>query len=131
MIMVRFKLAAMVLVATLALSQPARAAGDAVLGQKLFLQCRACHTVDTAGTNAIGPNLRGVVGARAGTKSDYPYSPAMMKSGIVWNPLNLDKFLTQPSAMVPGTKMAFAGLSAKPMRDALVAYLATLSGPRR
>jgi cytochrome c len=129
--MVHVKLAATFLVAALALSQPARAAGDAAMGQKLFLQCRACHTIDTAGTNAVGPNLRGVVGSKAAAKSDYPYSPAMIQSGIVWTPVNLDIFLTRPSAMVPGTKMAFAGVPAKAMRDDVIAYLATLTGPRR
>ena len=117
--------------------QPAVAAGDPVFGGKLFIQCRACHTVGAAERNGIGPNLNGIVGRKAGTRDGYVYSPAMAKAGIVWTPANLDRFLAKPSAVVPGTKMAFAGVAAQKGRDDLVAYLTmqrgqgTAGGPRQ
>lgn len=114
----------------LALPQAALAAGDAVNGGKLFAQCRACHTTGAGERNGLGPNLNGVVGAKSGTRAGYAYSPAMAKANLVWTPATLDKFLTRPSALVPGTKMAFAGVAAAKSRDDLIAYLTTFPGKR-
>ncbi len=115
----------------LATSQGALAAGDAAKGKTLFLQCRACHTVDAGAPNTVGPNLSGIVGAKSATQVKYVYSPSMTKAGLVWNAATLDKFLTRPSALVPGTKMAFGGVVAPKSREDIIAYLATLKGPAR
>jgi cytochrome c len=123
---------AVALAAALSAPQAARAAdGNAAAGQKLFIQCRACHTVAAGAAHGVGPNLNGVVGTKAGSKRGYVYSSPMAKSGVVWNNASLDRFLTRPSAMVPGTKMAFAGVAAQKTRADIVAYLATLKAPRR
>lgn len=105
-------------------SGTAMAAGDAAQGAKLYAQCRACHTVNRGGANTLGPNLAGIVGAKAGLKKGYKYSPALMKSNIVWTPQKLDDWLKRPSAMVPGNKMAFAGISNPQARASIIAYLA-------
>jgi cytochrome c len=114
------------LVAALLTPQVASAAGDAALGGKMFLQCRACHTIAAADRNGIGPNLNSIVGAKAASRSGFTYSPALVKAGIVWTPDKLDAFLTRPSALVPGTKMAFAGIANPKSRADMIAYLATL-----
>jgi cytochrome c len=116
---------------SLAAPNPARAAGDPAMGGRLFLQCRACHTVGPADNSGVGPNLNGVVGAKAASRAGYSYSPALAKSGLVWNPATLDAFLTKPSALVPGTKMPFAGVASAQARADLIAYLATLTGAKR
>ncbi len=68
--------------------------------------------------------MAGVVGRRAGT-AQFGYSQAMRQTDFVWTTSSLQKFLTSPSALVPGTSMALQVRSAKDRRD-LVAYLATL-----
>ena len=96
--------------------------GNAEHGKVLYQSCTSCHSVDE---NDIGPKHRGVVGRKAGTAPDYAYSPALKASGIVWDEVTLDRWLTNPSAMVPGTKMFF--LLAKPQdRADVIAYLAEL-----
>jgi cytochrome c len=125
-----FRLAALATLAA-AFPQAAVASGDPVFGGKLFLQCRACHTTGAGERNGVGPNLNGVVGAKSGSRPGYVYSPAMAKAGLVWTPATLDKFLTRPSALVPGTKMAFAGVSAQKGRDDLIAYLSTFKAAKR
>jgi cytochrome c len=93
--------------------------GDAVRGQTLYQACTACHSLDD---NDVGPKHRGVVGRRAGTVPDYAYSPALKASGLTWDPGNLDRWLTNPQALVPGTKMYF--LLANPQSRAdIIAYL--------
>jgi cytochrome c len=92
-------------------------------GQRLFLYCAACHTLQAGQPNKVGPNLAGVVGAAAGTRGTYPYSEALRKSGIVWTDESLNAWLTQPAHLVPGTKMAFVGLPNEADRKAVIAYL--------
>jgi cytochrome c len=105
-----------------AMTIPARAAGDAKTGEQIFNQCKPCHSLE-AGKNGIGPTLHGLLGRKAGTVPGYSYSPAMQSSGIVWNEDSLAKFLADPSAVVPGTKMVYAGIKNEAQRDDLIAYL--------
>jgi len=94
--------------------------GNAANGAKLYQSCMGCHSLDD---NDVGPRHRGVVGRAAGAVPDYAYSAALRRSGIVWTPANLDKWLINPQKLVPGTKMYFS--VAKPQdRADIVAYLA-------
>lgn len=107
-------------------AQSAHAAGNANVGQSLFVRCAVCHTAQSGAPNRLGPNLFGVVGRKAGTLGGYAYSRAMTNSGIVWNEGTLSHYLMGPSAVVPGTKMTFAGFSNQQQADDVSAYLATL-----
>lgn len=98
------------------------AAGDAARGKTLYQACTSCHSIDE---NDIGPKHRGVVGRPAGSLPDYAYSAALKASGIVWSAENLDRWLTNPQALVPGTKMYFSLPDAQSRAD-LIAYLAEL-----
>jgi len=82
---------------------PARAQ-DAAAGEKDFVVCRACHQIGPNAKNAVGPVLNGIIGRTAGTYPDYAYSPANKDSGLVWDPDELDKYLTSPQTVVPHTK---------------------------
>lgn len=96
--------------------------GDPGRGKALYQGCNACHSIDD---NDIGPKHRGVVGRRAGTVGDYNYSPALKASGLTWDPATLDRWLTNPSALVPGTKMYFK-LDSPQDRADIIAYLEQL-----
>jgi cytochrome c len=98
-------------------------AQDVAAGEKDFLVCRACHQVGPGAKIAVGPVLNGVVGRKAGTFPGYAYSPANKESGIVWTPEELDKYLTNPQAVVPHTKMIFPGLKDDQKRKDVIAYL--------
>jgi cytochrome c len=102
---------------------PAARAQDAAQGELVFKHnCAICHTVE-AGKNKIGPSLAGVVGRKAGTAPGYSYSDANKNSGITWSEAELDKYLTDPRGVVPGTKMLFAGLKNPDDRKNVIAYL--------
>jgi cytochrome c len=96
--------------------------GDPERGRALYANCTSCHSIDE---NDIGPRHRGVVGRKAGTAPDYAYSAALKASGIVWDKGTLDRWLTNPSAMVPGTKMFFLVPDPQARAD-IIAYLAEL-----
>jgi cytochrome c len=98
-------------------------AQDAAAGEKDFLVCRACHQIGPDAKIAVGPVLNGVVGRKAGTYPGYAYSDANKNSGIVWTPEELDKYLTNPQAVVPHTKMIFPGLKDDQKRKDVIAYL--------
>lgn len=91
-----------------------------------FAVCGACHPTSTDGASAMGPNLRGVIGRHIGTLRGFNYSAAMRESSIVWTREELDAYLTNVSAKIPGTLMAFGGLSNPADRAAIIDYLATL-----
>lgn len=100
--------------------------GDAVHGEKVFLQCKTCHTLEE-GKNMIGPSLRDIIGRKASSIAGFSYSTANQNSGITWSPEKLFQYLEKPQRVVPGTKMAFAGLSKAQDRADLIAYLTTAS----
>ena len=104
----------------------ANAAGDAKAGAAIYKRCAVCHTSDKGGGDALGPNRFGIVGRKAATRTGYAYSGPMQKAGIVWNEANLIKWAAGPARMVPGTKMAFPGITSKKQQADLVAYLGTL-----
>lgn len=98
--------------------------GDAAAGEKVFMQCASCHVVD-AGVNRVGPSLAGIVGRAAGTVEGFSYSDANKNSGITWTPEKMFQYLENPQRVVPGTKMAFAGLKNGQDRANIIAYLQT------
>jgi cytochrome c len=110
-----------------AAATPAFAAGDAAHGKALFQQrCGLCHQgAADDGDGGQGPDLRGVVGRKAGTDAGFNYTPAIKGSKLTWTPETLDQFLTAPGKMVPGTTMPVSTANPKDRAD-LIAYLATL-----
>lgn len=90
-----------------------------------FAQCKTCHSVK-AGENRVGPSLAGVVGRKAGSVPKYTYSAANKAFGQVWTEALLDKYLTNPQAVVKGTKMAYPGQKDPAKRAKIIAYLKTL-----
>jgi cytochrome c len=104
----------------------AEAAGDPVKGQNVYKRCAVCHTIDKNGGDALGPNLFGIVGRKAGTRAGYAYSAPLKASNLVWTEANLTKWSASPGRMVPGTKMFFAGITSKTQQADLTAYLKTL-----
>ena len=122
---VRLSVVACSVFTMLAASASAHAA-DAKNGQAVFSRCMACHTDKKGAPNGVGPNLFGVVGRKAGTMADFSYSPALKNSNIVWTNQKLDAWIENPMKMIPGTRMAFAGISDLKQRADLIVYLDTL-----
>ena len=99
------------------------AGADQTLGRRVFLQCRACHSLEAGGAHRVGPNLHGMFGQAAAVREGFNYSPALRESGVIWTPAALEEWLIRPSSFVPGNKMAFAGIKREKDRTALLAYL--------
>jgi glucose/arabinose dehydrogenase len=89
--------------------------------------CALCHTVEPGAGAGQGPNLAGVVGRKAGS-TDFAHSAALRRWGKTWTPQLLDKYLANPTALVPGTTMAVR-VPDRAQRADVVAYLASLKAP--
>jgi len=117
-----FGMFALAVLAACAQPQRANAAG-AGRGKLLFLRCASCHDISAGPSAKLGPNLRGVYGRPSGSLPGYPYSLAMKQVHLVWNDQTLDRWLTKPTDLVPGTAMAFTGLPNAQDRQSVIAYL--------
>lgn len=115
------RLLALVLLSALAHAK----AADAIRGQTVYqTRCAACHSPDF---NGIGPAHRGVFGRLAGTAKGFTaYSAALKRSGLVWTETNLDRWLTDPEALVPGQAMGVSLPDAGERAD-VIAFLRTLA----
>lgn len=106
------------------------APADAAYGQKLFGQCAVCHAVSddprAVAARPAAPSLWGVYGREAASRDDFRYSPALKKSGIVWNDETLDEWISNPHKVVSSTMMSFPGEPNPANRRDIIAYLKTL-----
>ena len=109
-------------------------AADAAKGKAKFEEaCAMCHSaVPGDGQGGMGPGLYSLNGKAAGTADkDFPYTAELKRSKLVWSTATLDRFLTAPGKVVPGTEMAVA-LPNKVERDNVIAYLlAAKAAPRK
>ena len=114
------------LLAVCALISGAASAADPASGEKQFkAKCAVCHTVEQ-GKNKIGPSLFGIVGRKSGSIEGFKYSEANKSANLTWDEPTLDKYLTDPKALVKGTIMTFPGIKSDTERADVVAYLATV-----
>src|SRR5947208_2819602 len=98
-------------------------AQDAASGEKIFVQCKACHQIGENAKNAVGPVLNGLFGRKSGTIEGFSYSSANKNSGITWDEATFREYIKDPKAKIPGTKMIFPGLKDPKQIDDIVAYL--------
>ncbi len=102
------------------------AKADVGRGQASFKKCASCHTIEQGGPSKVGPNLYGVVGSPKARVAGFNYSAALKAKGGDWSYEELNAFIQNPKAHIPGTIMAFAGIGQAGERADLLAYLRTM-----
>jgi len=100
---------------------------DVGRGENAAKKCAACHTFNKGGRPLVGPNLWGVVGRPKGSEAGFNYSAAIKSKGGNWTIDDINQFITNPKAFVPGTNMTFAGVPRATERADIIAYLNGLS----
>lgn len=110
---------ALVVIAT----RPAPAA-DVARGKTLYAACAVCHNEKP---DALGPNLKGVVGRKAAALDDFRYSAPMRRANLVWDDASLRAYIADPQGIVKGNRMPFGGLREARDIDDIVAHLKTLN----
>ena len=108
-------------VSALLLSHAVAASNNAAEnGRQLFQKrCTGCHSLDK---NKEGPRLRGVYGRKAGSVADFTYSDTLRSSNITWDETSLDRWLTNPEALVSDNDMAFH-VSSREERADIIQFL--------
>ncbi|MDB5644514.1 cytochrome c family protein [Methylobacterium sp.] len=96
-------------------------------GQAAAKKCASCHSFEKGGPNKVGPHLWGVVDRQRAHEPGFEYSAALKEKGGTWTYDELDHFLTNPKGYVPGTKMAFAGITSPTERADVITYLRSLA----
>lgn len=92
-------------------------------GATLFrLRCASCHNMTPGARSVLAPSLIGVVGRKAAS-STFNYSPALKTSNLTWTRANLDRYISGPTRMVPGTRMVIA-ISDAAQRAAILDHIA-------
>jgi cytochrome c len=99
------------------------AKADPVKGGNDAKACEACHNFDKGGGAKVGPPLWGVVGRPIASIAGFAYSDALKGMGGDWTYEKLNEWITKPSAMASGTKMAFPGESEPTKRADILAFL--------
>ncbi|HVN02115.1 MAG TPA: cytochrome c family protein [Caulobacteraceae bacterium] len=104
-------------------------AADLSNGEAKFAVCRSCHTTAQGGDDMTGPNLWGIFGRKAGSKTGFAYSDDMKNAGWTWDADRLDKWITNPKTVLPGTKMTFIGMPDANDRRDVIAFLKAQTSP--
>lgn len=98
-------------------------------GQAKFAICKTCHNTAQGAGAMTGPDLYGVFGRKAGSEASFAYSDGMKSLGVTWDAASLDKWITDPKAMLPSTKMTYIGMKDPKDRTDVIAYLKTVTSP--
>ena len=97
---------------------------DAQSGKDLFaVRCAFCHSIEKPAKNKKGPSLLGIVGRSSGSSPNYAFSISMKAANLIWTRENLNQYLAQPRAFMPGNKMGFKGMKDEKERTDLIEYL--------
>ncbi len=101
---------------------PALKDADAARGKSVFDKiCAACHRLTESFVHA--PALGGVVGRAKASMAGQQYSDALKATGGIWNYEELNAWIANPRAAIPGTAMSFRGLPDSGERADLILYL--------
>lgn len=95
-------------------------------GRRIFERnCQTCHGVTGPAASGAGPDLRGIMGRRAGSNDSGIHSRAAIESGVTWSREALRRYLQNPDRAMPGTIMSGPSLDPGEL-EALLDYLETL-----
>jgi cytochrome c len=106
-------------------------------GERIFrTQCGACHQLGPTARNAVGPQLNGIFGRRAGSIEGFRYSNAYRTPAVTektWNPDNFRVYIRNPREVTPGTSMVYAGMRNEDQITQLIQHLQSFDaqGQRR
>ena len=89
-------------------------------------RCVVCHSLERGGPFRVAPNLWGVIGSEKARERDwYVYSPALLERGGVWSAEDLDAYLADADAYLPGTNKSISVQDPEDRRQ-IIEFLTTL-----
>jgi cytochrome c2 len=105
---------------------------DSARGERVYRQqCFACHAIEPGGSTPAGPTLHAILGGPIAADPAFDYSPALRRLAERrrrWTPELLDRFVTDPQSVAPGTEMGLLGIEDPAERRALIEWLSRPAG---
>ncbi|HJU77700.1 MAG TPA: c-type cytochrome [Sphingomicrobium sp.] len=98
-------------------------------GERAYQKCYACHATERGKNDLEGPSLHGIIGRRVAAVRGFEYSRGMRayaRKHPQWSERLLDRYIADPEAAIPGTRMNFPGMRDAKERKALLEYLKKL-----
>lgn len=89
--------------------------------------CVVCHSVEKGGSLRSAPPLWGIVGAEKARFEWFGYSSALAHAEGHWSEADLDAYLSDPDAFLPGTSKTLIGIPDEEERAEIITFLASLS----
>ncbi|MFT5261065.1 MAG: cytochrome c [Gammaproteobacteria bacterium] len=91
--------------------------------ESLFNQhCGACHTLNAEDAPRQGPSLEGIIGRKAGSVENFPYSKSLKFLDVSWDAEYLDQWITKPQDLAADSYMMYSQSGAD-IRSALILFL--------
>jgi cytochrome c len=108
---------------------PLLASASADNGRQLATRnCGSCHSFNEGGRAGVGPNLWGIVGSNHAHMAGFNYSNANKAlADKPWTDELINQFIAAPARAMPGTRMAYPGLSNPAQRADVIAFLRSIS----
>ena len=101
-------------------------ASNPEVGRARAKECLYCHSLETGdmpSTKFAGPDLAGFVGREIAVRDYFNYSNAMKAESGTWTLEELNRFIADPTGVVPGTSMERGGVPDRAERIAVIKYL--------
>ncbi len=96
-------------------------------GREIVSQrCANCHATKP-NEKLFAPTLFNLFGRKAGSVEGFPYTPKIKLLDLVWTPKSLNTWLKTTSTNTPDIRMRHVGIARDDEREAVIAYLKTLS----
>jgi cytochrome c len=92
-------------------------------GQNDAKVCLTCHNFGKGQGDKVGPDLYGVVGRQIASEAGFNYSSQLKAKGGTWTFDELNKWIENPRADVPGTLMTFGGVPSEKQRANIIDFL--------
>jgi cytochrome c2 len=116
-------------VAAVVLAGASAAFSQPVAGERAYQKCYSCHATEPGKNDLTGPSLNRILDRPVASVDGFDYSPALKRFAARnprWTSILLDRYVTDPEALVPGTSMTFHGIADPEERRELIRYLRTL-----
>lgn len=95
--------------------------------QDALASCSVCHRISADGPEMSAPSLWGIVDADKARSAWFGYSHALAKAGGTWTIAEIDSYIANPVAYLPGTSKTLSAVRGSDERRRVIDALQRLT----